>query len=76
MYFCFDSLNQIVVDEYLRLVSDKHQAVYAIGDCASVRGYSLPCTAQVWVESKLYWYIITKYIMYYMCTDGQMVVYA
>lgn len=36
---------QILVDEYLKLPSLSN--VYAIGDCASVIGNDMPCTAQV-----------------------------
>ena len=36
-----------MVDERLRVVSDPQQCVYALGDCAHIRGRPHPCTAQV-----------------------------
>lgn len=41
----FMHTSQILVDEYLKLPSLSN--VYAIGDCASVIGNDMPCTAQV-----------------------------
>lgn len=41
------SCAQVVVDERLRVISDPHQSVYALGDCAQIRGHAHPCTAQV-----------------------------
>lgn len=36
-----------MVDSRLLVEGDPHQCVYALGDCAQVRGHHLPCTAQV-----------------------------
>ena len=36
-----------MVDNRLIAESDPHQSVFALGDCAQVRGHPLPCTAQV-----------------------------
>ena len=38
---------QIVVDQWLRVVSVPDKNVYAIGDCAAVLDNAMPCTAQV-----------------------------
>ncbi|XP_072035082.1 probable NADH dehydrogenase [Amphiura filiformis] len=38
---------QILTDKHLRVKSDKNSSVFAVGDCADIEGYSLPCTAQV-----------------------------
>lgn len=38
---------QIVVDSRLRVVSDPHQSIYALGDCARIQNHAQPCTAQV-----------------------------
>ena len=38
---------QIVTDRHLRVKSDSNSSVFALGDCADIEGYSLPCTAQV-----------------------------
>lgn len=38
---------QIVTDGYLRVKSDPSGNAFAIGDCADVEDYTLPCTAQV-----------------------------
>ena len=36
-----------MVDQFLRVVSDPNQRVYAMGDCACCCREPLPCTAQV-----------------------------
>ncbi|KAL8619151.1 hypothetical protein ACOMHN_019423 [Nucella lapillus] len=38
---------QIVTDSHLRVKSDDGGSAFAIGDCADIEGYPLPCTAQV-----------------------------
>ena len=38
---------QIVTDDYLRVKSDPSGHAFAIGDCADIDSYPLPCTAQV-----------------------------
>ncbi|KAK7488255.1 hypothetical protein BaRGS_00020562 [Batillaria attramentaria] len=38
---------QIVTDGYLRVKSDPGGNAFALGDCADIENYSLPCTAQV-----------------------------
>ncbi|XP_076472969.1 putative NADH dehydrogenase [Babylonia areolata] len=38
---------QIMTDGHLRVKSDASGSVFAIGDCADIDGYPLPCTAQV-----------------------------
>lgn len=40
-----DGSSRLVVDEYLRVL--QHESIYAVGDCAAVRGKSYPATAQV-----------------------------
>lgn len=38
---------QIVTDDHLRVRSDASGSAFAIGDCADIESYPLPCTAQV-----------------------------
>ncbi|CAH1801948.1 unnamed protein product [Owenia fusiformis] len=38
---------QILTDSYLHVLGDKSKSIYAIGDCADVEDFTLPCTAQV-----------------------------
>ena len=38
---------QILTDRHLRVLGDPSGNSYAIGDCADIKDYSLPCTAQV-----------------------------
>lgn len=38
---------QILTDRYLNVLGDPSGNSYALGDCADVKDYSLPCTAQV-----------------------------
>lgn len=45
-FFLFNPL-QIMVNSQLLAEGDPHQCIYALGDCAQVRGHLLPCTAQV-----------------------------
>uniref|UniRef100_A0A915HWB9 FAD/NAD(P)-binding domain-containing protein n=1 Tax=Romanomermis culicivorax TaxID=13658 RepID=A0A915HWB9_ROMCU len=42
----YDFINQIVVDDFLRVVSDKTSSTYAFGDCSHVLQQDVPCTAQ------------------------------
>ena len=41
------TIAQILVDERLCAIGDPHKSVYALGDCAQIRGNAHPCTAQV-----------------------------
>ena len=41
------STPQILTDRHLRVLGDPSGNSYAIGDCADIKDYSLPCTAQV-----------------------------
>ena len=38
---------QILTDRHLRVLGDLSGNAYAIGDCADIKDFSLPCTAQV-----------------------------
>ena len=38
---------QIMTDRHLRVLDTPLDTVYALGDCADIQDYGLPCTAQV-----------------------------
>ena len=38
---------QLVTDRYMRVAGHSDGSLFAIGDCADIEDYSLPCTAQV-----------------------------
>ena len=38
---------QILTDRHLKVLGDPSGNAYAIGDCADIKDFSLPCTAQV-----------------------------
>ena len=46
-YGNFFFIPQILTDRHLRVLGDPSGNSYAIGDCADIKDYSLPCTAQV-----------------------------
>ncbi|XP_022103893.1 probable NADH dehydrogenase [Acanthaster planci] len=45
--FAKNNHGQILTNEYLRILDDDSGSVYAIGDCAEIQDFNLPCTAQV-----------------------------
>lgn len=45
---------QILTDQYLQVLGTPAQSVYAVGDCADIQDYPLPCTAQVAERQGLY----------------------
>ena len=42
---CFNL--QIVTDSHMQVEGTSQGSVFAIGDCADIKGQPLPCTAQV-----------------------------
>ena len=64
---------QIVTDDYLRVKSDPSGHAFAIGDCADIDSYPLPCTAQVlFLKLKKinlinHYFLFVVLLLFYLC---------
>ena len=61
---------QILTDRHLKVLGDPSGNAYAIGDCADIKDFSLPCTAQVGFSNRGS-YMSAHVLMNYQTSPGK-----